>query len=299
MSNMSEASSRISSREHYGGLFLDNKPHCDSPPNGRPFQLPRMPSPKSFVDSIERAYISTPSLSGVDASASLALLNKILRGLGTKDGQEPLMSLLNQPSEKLSGLATAAKVEELAQYVHDQSESAIVPDAVARGRPLSCEYDARKLTTQRADILLHNGESRRSSAPPGRGAKLLNEDLIKIIRSVKYSVAQGGGLTAEVKALVRELHGEVLGMGCELGKRLEKMGAKAIEESEPPSKDDISRVIDEGLEQMKEQLNHVLRKHRRQSQACLVAKELGRLPRDLQCHAGGSPRQRGLPGRDA
>jgi hypothetical protein len=88
---------------------------------------------------------------------------------------------------------------------------------------------------------------------------------MKIIRSVKDSVAQGGGLTAEVKALVRELRGEVLGMGRELGKRLENMGVRGIEESESPSRDDVSRVIDEGLEQMKEQLNNVLREHRRQS----------------------------------
>ncbi|KND94024.1 putative mitochondrial carrier [Tolypocladium ophioglossoides CBS 100239] len=274
MGNVSDASSRISSREHYGGLFLDNKPHCTSPSNGRPFQLPRIPSPKSFADSIDRGSISTPSLSGADGPASFALLERILRGLGTKDGHESLAGLLNELSEKLSGMATAAKVDELAQLVREQSESAIVPDVSARGRKLS-EQGPRGLDldysqpgmTQRVERLLQNGEARMSSAPSVRGADLLNEDLIKIIRSVKDSVSQGGGLTAEVKALVRELRGEVLGMGRELGKRLEKMDTRAVEESDPPSKDDVSRVIDEGLEQMKEQLNHVLREHRRQSQA--------------------------------
>ncbi|KJZ71127.1 hypothetical protein HIM_09481 [Hirsutella minnesotensis 3608] len=268
MGNVSDASSRITSREHFGGLFLDNKPHCTSPPNGRPFQLPRIPSPKSFADSIDGASISTPSLSGFDGSASMAILEKILRGLGTKDGQETLVGLLSELSQKLSGLATASKVDDLAKVVREQSESAVMPDLAARFRG----FDEQSVTdnaslAQRMERLLYNGESRRSSAPPGRGAELLNDDLINIIRSVKDSVAQGGGLTAEVKALVRELRGEVLGMGRELGKRLEKMGIKAIEESEPPSKDEVSRVIDEGLEQMKEQLNHVLREHRRQSQA--------------------------------
>ncbi|PNY29445.1 mitochondrial carrier, partial [Tolypocladium capitatum] len=274
MGNMSDAPSRISSREHYGGLFLDNKPHCTSPPNGRPFQLPRIPSPKSFADSIDRGSISTPSLSGADGPASLALLERILRGLGTKDGHESLAGLLNELSEKLSGMATAAKVDELAQFVRQQSETAIVPDVSACGRKLSgqgprgldLDY-CQPGMTPRVERLLQNGESRVSSASSARGADLLNEDLIKIIRSVKDSVSQGGGLTAEVKALVRELRGEVLGMGRELGKRLEKMDTKAVEESDSPSKDDVSRVIDEGLEQMKEQLNHVLREHRRQSQA--------------------------------
>lgn len=272
MGNMSEASSRITSREHFGALFLDNKPHCTSPPHGRPFQLPRIPSPKSFADSIDGASVSTPSLSGAaDGAASIALLERIVRGLGTKEGNESLLDLLKELSEKVAGLATASKIDELAQLVREQSESAIVPDVSVRYKSLadhgSLEHHDNGALTQRMERLLNNGESRRSSAPPGRGAELLNEDLIQIIRSVKDSVAQGGGLTAEVKALVRELRGEVLGMGRELGKRLEKMGDKAIEESEAPSKDEVSRVIDEGLEQMKEQLNHVLREHRRQSQA--------------------------------
>ncbi|POR32328.1 Putative mitochondrial carrier [Tolypocladium paradoxum] len=277
MGNVSDASSRMSSREHYAGLFLDSKPHCTSPSNGRPFQLPRIPSPKSFADSIDRGSISTPSLSGADGPASFALLEKIIRGLGTKDGHESLAGLLHELSEKLSGMATAAKVDELAQFVREQSESVIVPDVSPRGRKLSqqgprgldldCCQPAGGPMNQRVERLLQNGESRRSSAPQARGADLLNEELIKIIRSVKDSVSQGGGLTAEVKALVRELRGEVLGMGRELGKRLEKMDTKAVEESDPPSRDDVSRVIDEGLEQMKEQLNHVLREHRRQSQA--------------------------------
>ncbi|RDA92999.1 hypothetical protein CP533_5509 [Ophiocordyceps camponoti-saundersi (nom. inval.)] len=263
---ISDASSRNTSREHYGGLYLDNKPHCTSPPNGRPFQLPRVPSPKSFAESIDRASISTPSLSGgVDNHASLALLERILRGLGTKEGNESLVGYLNDLSDKLSAVATADKMDELAQLVREQSESAVV--SFHNHHPRAMDLQSTASPDNCALTPLHNVESRRLSAPTNRGAELLNQDLINIIRSVKDSVAQSGGLTAEVKALVRELRGEVLGMGRELGKRLEKMGAKAVEESEPPSKDDVSRVIDEGLEQMKEQLNHVLREHRRQSQA--------------------------------
>ncbi|RCI16665.1 hypothetical protein L249_2217, partial [Ophiocordyceps polyrhachis-furcata BCC 54312] len=263
---ISDASSRNASREHYGGLFLDNKPHCTSPSNGRPFQLPRVPSPKSFAESIDRASISTPSLSGgVDNHASLALLERILRGLGIKEGHESLVGHLNDLSDKLSAVATADKMDELAQLVREQSESAVVSFHNLHERAMDLQSPASPDNC--ALTPLHRVESRRLSAPTNRGAELLNQDLINIIRSVKDSVAQGGGLTAEVKALVRELRGEVLGMGRELGKRLEKMGAKAVEEAEPPSKDDVSRVIDEGLEQMKEQLNHVLREHRRQSQA--------------------------------
>lgn len=265
--NIHETSSRISS---FNGAYLDNKPYGSPPSHARPFQLPRIPSPKSFAESIDGGSTSTPSLSGVDTSASLMLLEKIWNGLGTNDGHESLVGLLTELSQKLSGMATSSKVDELAEYIRSQSENAVVLGNASRHRSMSQEdvelqRPGSGPLTQRVERLLYDTDSRRSSAPSGRGADLVNDDLMKIIRSVKDSVAQGGGLTAEVKALVRELRGEVLGMGRELGKRLEKMGVKGIDEAEAPSKDEVSRVIDEGLEQMKEQLNNVLREHRRQS----------------------------------
>ncbi|KAG6042238.1 hypothetical protein E4U41_002581 [Claviceps citrina] len=266
--NINETSTRIAS---FNGPYLDNKPYGSPQSQARQYQLPRIPSPKSYADSVDCASISTPSLSGVDTSASLMLLEKIWIGLGTKDGHESLVGLLTELSQKLSGLATSTKVDELAEYVRSQAENAVILGNANRGGRSMSEEDMElqrpgtgKLN-QRVERFLNNADGRRSSVPLGRGADLVNDDLMKIIRSVKDSVAQGGGLTAEVKALVRELRGEVLGMGRELGKRLEKVGVKGIEESEPPSKDEVSRVIDEGLEQMKEQLNNVLREHRRQS----------------------------------
>lgn len=263
LGNINDQSQRLAGRDQFGGYYLDNKPHCTSPTGTRGFHLPRIPSPKSFADSIDRASISTPSLVGVDSSGSVALLEKILRGLGTRDGQDSLLGHLMELSDKLSGLATASKVDELTHYVQAQTESAMVP-ANNSGRSMSFGYEQNG---DHGDHLINTG---RSSAPPGKGGDILNDDLLSIIRSVKDSVAQGGGMTAEVKALVRELRGEVLGMGRELGKRLDNAGRRGGDDtisSSQPSKDDVSRVIDEGLEQMKEQLNHVLREHRRQSAA--------------------------------
>lgn len=270
ISGVSETSYRINSSQ-FGGLFLDNKPHNSTFTNARQFQLPRIPSPKSFSDSIDRGSVSTPSLVGAgDNSSSLVLLEKIIRDMGTKEGQDSLVSRLSEVSQKLSGMATAKKVDELLGQVRSQSQNAVAStnkdvafeNAEVQNRDLSTD---RPVTNQ-VQRLLNIGDSRRSSAPIGRGADVLNDDLVKIIHSVKDSVAQGGGLTAEVKALVRELRGEVLGMGREIGKRLEQVGHNRIEDTaEAPSKDEVSRVIDEGLEQMKDQLNHVLREHRRQS----------------------------------
>ncbi len=251
-------------------LLLDNKPHPTSP-QSRSIHLPRIPSPKSFAESIDRGSVSTPSLTGGEASASVVLLERILRGLGTAEGEESLVGLLAQLSHKLSGLATSTKVDELAQYVRHQTENVLVQSATNNTRPMSSSGFELDLTrgpmSQRVEHLLQNVDGRHSSTSSSRGAELLNDDLLKIIRSVKDSVAQGGGLTAEVKALVRELRGEVLGMGREIAKRLETMDSvpRGDEEPDHERKDEVSRVIDQGLLQMKEQLNNVLREHRRQS----------------------------------
>ncbi|UPK99545.1 hypothetical protein LCI18_010480 [Fusarium solani-melongenae] len=274
---------RLSSRDPFGGYYLDNKPHNLSPPGSKPFQLPRIPSPKSFSDSIERGSISTPSLAGSEAPASIALLERIIRDMPTKEGQDSLLTRLLEVSNKLSGMATSQKLDEVIEQVRAQSEQAIVlgnplgsPDA-SRSRNLSFGDEpshmelipgqARSAVSQRVEHIMKN-EARRNSEPTSQRANIVNDDLMAIIRSVKDSVAQGGGLTAEVKALVRELRGEVLGMGREIGRRLEQQASRRnVDDHDSPSKDEVARVIDEGLEQMKDQLNHVLREHRRQSAA--------------------------------
>ncbi|KAK1836216.1 hypothetical protein QBC39DRAFT_339125 [Podospora conica] len=116
---------------------------------------------------------------------------------------------------------------------------------------------------------------RRHSAPATRAEDILGEDVLKTIRTIKDSVAQGGGLTAEVKALVRELRGEVLGMGREIGRRLDEVNAKHVSngKSNHASKAEMTRIIDEGLDQMKQQMDNLLREHRRQSGATSVAAE--------------------------
>ncbi|KAI8684591.1 hypothetical protein NCS57_00125500 [Fusarium keratoplasticum] len=278
-----DGSHRLSSRDPFGGYYLDNKPHNLSPPGSKPFQLPRIPSPKSFSDSIERGSISTPSLAGSEAPASIALLEKIIRDMPTKEGQDSLLTRLLEVSNKLSGMATSQKLDEVIEQVRAQSEQAIVlgnplgsPDA-SRSRNLSFGDElshmdlipgqARSAVSQRVEHIMKN-EARRNSEPASQRANIVNDDLMAIIRSVKDSVAQGGGLTAEVKALVRELRGEVLGMGREIGRRLEQQASRRnVDDHDSPSKDEVARVIDEGLEQMKDQLNHVLREHRRQSAA--------------------------------
>ncbi|KAM0455901.1 hypothetical protein ACHAO4_003983 [Trichoderma viride] len=277
LGNINEQTTKIA-RDSYNGYYIDNKAHPQSPNSGRTYQMPRIPSPKSFAESIDRASMSTPSLVGGDNSGatSILLLEKILRGLGTRDGQESLLGHLLELSDKLTGMATAAKVEELVDFVRLQTESAMVPVAQS-SRRFSLDHEGSIAHHGHSSAIAPRTLSNMDSRRPATSQGILNDDVLNIIRNVKDSVAASGGLTAEVKALVRELRGEVLGMGRELGKRLENVTSKSGSNFEPSSstnKDEVTRVIDEGLEQMNEQLSQVLREHRRQSQASAPLQKL-------------------------
>ena len=100
----------------------DTESNANGSPKGSKggFCLPRIPSPNSFSASIDRESIlsagsslsSAPSLVS-DSPATMALLEKILREMGTKDGQDAMLTNLTELAEKLSGMASAGKIEEL------------------------------------------------------------------------------------------------------------------------------------------------------------------------------------------
>ncbi|RDW64883.1 hypothetical protein BP6252_10534 [Coleophoma cylindrospora] len=270
-----------------GGLFLDNKPHNGSPGSRsvKQFTLPRFPSPNSFESSLDRESMSTP-----DSTASIALLEKILRDMGTREGQDLLVSRLTEVANRLAedGMSTAKKLEDLVLFIKENTESqALVAhnlggDGMGRSRGFSfdepprleLDFDKPKsgTMTQRVEALLGsnaNKENRRDSVAP-RNTDVLNDDVLNIIRTVKDSVAQGGGLTAEVKALVRELRGEVLGMGRELGRKLEQSSNKSMAKDSKAEKERVTRVVEDGLEDLKQHMDSVLREHRRQSASSLA-----------------------------
>ncbi|KAK8039077.1 Chromosome segregation atpase [Apiospora rasikravindrae] len=281
-------------RDAYGdSLYVEHRPHGSPPPskNGG-FSLPRIPSPNSFAASMDGSTLSmnssAPSLVG-DSPATLALLEKIIREMGTKDGQDGIIGRLTELVEMLPGMASSAKVEELIQQLKSTSQELSLVPAGGQGgggggnmgRPRNFSFDEdddgslRELDwsqqhgsmTQRPNALLHDREHQSPAA--ARGHEVLNEEVIKVIRGVKDSVAAGGGLTAEVKALVRELRGEVLGMGRDIGRRLDEVSTKTAGKEEPATKMQMERIVDEGIEQMKLHVNELLKEHRRVSSASM------------------------------
>lgn len=285
-----------SERTLYGGNnhFADNKGRTSpsSLRNSKGFSLPRIPSPNSFAASLDReTLLSTPltkeygreHISDAAAhAASVALLEKVLREMGTKEGQELLISRLTEIAEQLGreGMSTAKKLEELVEFIKKNTEvsQALIAHhnnsrGESRGRNYSFEEDAPRLeldfdrpasVAQRLEAMVATGadRERRKSQGPRRSSELLGDDVIQLIRSMKDSVAQGGGLTAEVKALVRELRGEVLGMGREIGRKLDQASKDGVTNGA-----DVTGVVQNGLEELKEHMNQLIRESRRQSSA--------------------------------
>lgn len=290
--NMQEVQSRAASgsRDMYGGpLLLENKPYGSglSPSSkigasSRPFALPRIPSPTSFAASLDRDDQSTPSLYGTDGSATIGLLEKIIREMSTKEGQDQLLSRLSELAEKLSGFNVEKKVDDLQRLVQSSMDKSIVlaqgGGGVKSGRPRNQSFGEDPDSyhdgsiEERVGQLIHDETSQRSSNLTARAAAdLISDDIVKIIRTVKDSVAQGGGLTAEVKALVRELRGEVLGMGREIGRRLDEVAETSQTRTAASTRNEINKVVGEGLMEMKEHINHLMREYRRQSAALVTA----------------------------
>ncbi|KAJ2907147.1 hypothetical protein MKZ38_007662 [Zalerion maritima] len=280
--------SRPSTRDPYSGpLSIDNKPFAPPSPsktgkNG--FSLPRIPSPSTFAVAMDReSMLSTPSLVNDGPTGSI-LLERVLHEMGTKEGQDELLKRLDRISKMVNGMASGAKIDELIKFIKQYSEEQSLMAAAGgsggngggsgnyRHRQMSPEEENPRGRELHLHSLSLAQNERTSSAPPTRASDLLNDDILKIIRTVKDSVHQGGGLTAEVKALVRELRGEVLGMGRELGRRLDEVSSKSMDKEEAASKDEIEDVIEEGLGQLKKHMNELLREHRRQSAAAAAAK---------------------------
>ncbi|ETS79185.1 hypothetical protein PFICI_09038 [Pestalotiopsis fici W106-1] len=285
-----------------GGLYIEDKPH-GSPPSkhARPFSLPRIPSPTSFAVTMDQdstisssTMSSVPSLVG-DSPATLALLEKIIREMGTKDGQENAVERLTELAERLTGLASSAKVEELIGELKSTSQQlALVPAGGGRGggnntrgrhlsfddddddrshRDMNWSHGGSSPVSQRINAFIQDRDGRRASLPSNRAGEIVNEEVIKVIRGVKDSVAASGGLTSEVKALVRELRGEVLGMGREIGRRIDEVNATVAaggviapaDTNEPATKNQMEKIVIEGLDQMRSRMTQLLKDHRRES----------------------------------
>ena len=278
-----------------GGFLLDSKPHVSPPGLPKSFSLPRIPSPNSFATSLDRDFPGVPY--SMDGTASIALLEKVLREMGTKEGQERLVSSLSElkdrPITKHSDPIVTKKLEEILCFLKDGSESRALVARKDNGngigdKPPKLDLDfpsprSMPLSRTNKDITSNaspqnnaNSDSQQSLSNP-RAANFVTDDMLKLLKRMKDSITEGGGLTAEIKALVRELRGEVLGMGREIGRKLEQAESthgqsNGRRDAHGPGREEIAKIVEDGLAELKEHMDQVMRDRRRQSSSSAISR---------------------------
>ncbi|KAF2108738.1 hypothetical protein BDV96DRAFT_556045, partial [Lophiotrema nucula] len=240
------------------------------------FSLPRVPSPNSFFMD-ER--IGSPNPYSVEGAASVAMLEKIIREMVTKDGQERLIANLQTLVDKATG-DTAKKVTELVEFVKQGSSSnALVPATTPGSVSFQPSPGTGQLARTSRDLngafpLPKVAEGNKPYSSP-KAADFVSDEMLKFLRKIKDSVTESGCVTMETKTFIKELRGEVLGMGRELARKIEEVeqaqpGQHAIESSR--SQDDVAVVIQQGLTELKDHMERMMRDRRRQSISSTVTR---------------------------
>ncbi|EME42701.1 hypothetical protein DOTSEDRAFT_175956 [Dothistroma septosporum NZE10] len=228
--------------------YLDSKAFYNSPPSASKFSLPRAASAHSFLDD----RCGSPSPYSIEGAASVAMLEKIVREMVTKDGQERLQSSLSELLEKTrkENSNAAKKVEQLSEFIKEKTESQALVRSNGGPPKLELNFDTPRGTPKSSD------NTPASEAPA-------NEEIMRLLQRIKDSVAHSGGTTSEVKGIVRDLRGEVLGMGRELGKKLDQIGETSLNTTLDRSIDagtngehleEVQRIVEEGLSELKHHL---------------------------------------------
>jgi hypothetical protein len=252
------------------------------PATNKAFTIPRIASPISLFD--ER--VGSPNPYSVEGAASVAMLEKIIREMVTKDGQEHLLNTLNQLFEKASKESghTAKTVADLVNFIKNSPSSAAL--VCANGHPVGSRSASQgdagvgsrsgPLTLASRDIK-SSGASAKATPNVGESgsSEFVNDEVVGLLRKIKDSVFHSGGLISEVKAQQRDLRGEVLHMGRNIAQKIDEArrpagNAKAIEDGS--GKQDIARIITEGLTELKGYLDNAMREKRRQSSSSTISR---------------------------
>ncbi|KIV94812.1 hypothetical protein PV10_02544 [Exophiala mesophila] len=259
------------------GMYLDEKAHNGSP--RKSFGLPRIGSPSGFSMSIDRELTASPSLACVDGAASIALLEKVLREMATREGQEAIRNTLE--SVKSQALVRGETAPSSSQPTVDPTMMAKLEDILVIMKDLRHESNSRALIRSAGPEHARpssNGEgydngvvSRSKGTNEDRNAasasNFVNDEMMKLMKSIKQSLAQSGGLTNEVKILVRDLRGEVLGMGREIARKMEQtsVAKKGSEKSLPATQEEIAAIVHSGFAELKESMHQIVESSRQRA----------------------------------
>lgn len=239
-------------------LYLEDREHAT--PSRKSFTLPRIASPASFL---ERELSASPSVVSVDGAASIAMLEKVLREMATRDGQDKLMNTLEKVKSEANVSKAATTADSIVSY--DPSTMQKLEEILVFMQEMKADSGSKALVrapstaTDRATSQLDRYLD--SERKKGTTSEQVNEEIVKTLRTVKQSLSQHGGLTNEIKALVRELRGEVLGMGREIAKKLDQTPStsREIVPAAGPGQDEVIQVVEQGLLELKEHMHAIVK----------------------------------------
>ena len=270
---VADQSSRSASRNR-GGLYLDYKAHTSPPNMPKSHSMPRITSPGNFGPSSEREI--SPE---IDGPAVIALSEKIFREMATSEKQERVLSTLSElqsdfdelPKTTEADATVVKKLEEILTLLKENDGSRALVRHKDSPPQLILDFDPtpKPLATSSREI------SSRNNRDGDTGKQVVSEDLLKLLKKMKDSVAEGGGMTAEIKALVRELRGEVLGMGREIGRKLdqaESTKAQGRDDAQGPGREEIAKIVEDGLAELRSHMDEVIRERRRQSSSSSISR---------------------------
>ncbi|KAF2753802.1 hypothetical protein EJ05DRAFT_541787 [Pseudovirgaria hyperparasitica] len=247
-------------------------PHTTPQAVPKSFTLPRIPSPGTFFEDV----VGSPNPYSVEGAASVAMLEKIIREMVTKEGQERLLKNLSQLLEKAredSG-ETAKKVTELVEFIKTGPQSQALirhPSSADSNGPVSAvDLDGTGSIASKNFQMPHLAHLTKPYTSP-KAADFVSEEMLKLLRRIKDSVSESGGMTSEVKALVRDLRSEVLGMGREIGRKLEDSETTS-DRTVVDSKEDVGQIVRDSLQELRDQMDRVIREKRRQSSSTVMSR---------------------------
>ncbi|KAJ5195040.1 uncharacterized protein N7498_008478 [Penicillium cinerascens] len=258
---------------------IDRNESDSSPNSKRSYSVPRMPSPNPF--NYDREFAGSPAPIS-DGSASIALLEKVLREMATKEGEEKLLELVDEiksrpaatASDKESDKKITNMLEEILNLVKEDPSSRALVRAMNSSDNLQPSTNLESTRPRSLNSMDPTAAVRPLNVMQGDKLDISlsgNDEILAILRSVKNSVMESGGMTNGVKALVRELRGEVLGMGRDLARKLEIVDqTRAIgdkEKPQPPGPEEIAAIVNESLHGLREQLASTVNESRQHSSA--------------------------------
>lgn len=260
------------------GDGINNRDSDSSPSSKKSFSMPRATSPNPFAAAMERELCGSPAPIS-DGSASIALLEKVLREMATKEGLEKLLELVEEAKSRsaadTSGTngdsAIRKMLEEILDLVKEDpgSKALVRARAVPEGSGVSPSDSVNFTGTRSRSLDLEQ------TGVAGRGfasGDHVTDEILSILKRVRSSVMEGGGMTNEVKALVRELRGEVLGMGRNIARQFEEIDAArsaADDKPTPPGKEDISAIVHDALQDLGGQMASIIAENRHHHSSAL------------------------------